>query len=131
MSLESIEKPTLLKISCIDEEIPSHVPVQTSDYQDIYFDSPSEFNAWYLQHGDCLKNISTILLNKFVHIEGYRLIRRGKPKVLTLLSQAKKYGRNAMRDEINEVKAQLEEHNVDIINLTATLNQLIRMITKQ
>jgi hypothetical protein len=129
---QSIEKPKLLEIITNDEE-ENQVPtiVQTTDYQDIYFDSPSEFNAWYLQNGDCIKNISTVTLNKFIHIDGYRIIKRGKPKVITLLSITKQYGRNAMRDEINVVKERLDEHHVDIINLTATINQLIRMITKQ
>lgn len=93
------------------------------------FDTPDEFNMYYMKNKDEIDKLTTHKLNKMFKIDGYRITRiQGTLMLRTDYAAKKRIDKQAssvdeLRDRIDELQSEYEE-------IKDRMNQLIEIVNK-
>ena len=90
------------------------------------FDTPDEFNIYYMKNKDEIDKLTTHKLNKMFKIDGYRITRIQGTLMLRTDYAAKK--RIDKHDEMMELKARIDELQSEHDEIKDRMNQLIEIV---
>lgn len=88
------------------------------------FNSPEEFNAFYIKNKDEIDLLTTHKLNKMYHIPGYRITRIKNELMLKKWIDKKEIEKEKIEDIDDDINTLKEE----ILKIKTTLNKLIDFI---
>lgn len=92
------------------------------------FDTPDEFNMYYMKNKDEIDKLTTHKLNKMFKIEGYRITRIQGTLMLRTDYAAKK--RLDKREEMKELSDRIDELQSEYDEIKDRMNQLIEIVNK-
>ena len=92
------------------------------------FDTPDEFNMYYMKNKDEIDKLTTHKLNKMFKIDGYRITRIQGTLMLRTDYAAKK--RIDKHDEMMELKARIDDLQSEYDEIKDRMNQLIEIVNK-
>lgn len=92
------------------------------------FDTPDEFNIYYMKNKDEIDKLTTHKLNKMFKIDGYRITRIQGTLMLRTDYAAKK--RLNKLDEMKELSDRIDELQSEYDEIKDRMNQLIEIVNK-
>ena len=92
------------------------------------FDTPDEFNMYYMKNKDEIDKLTTHKLNKMFKIDGYRITRIQGTLMLRTDYAAKK--RLNKLDEMKELSDRIDELQSEYDEIKDRMNQLIEIVNK-
>ena len=88
------------------------------------FEDPDEFTAYYREHEDDFKGVSTLVLNRTYKIPGYRISVSNRGKENEELTLRKDYSTPSRAPSVPDAAISLEELVARIENIEKFLEQL-------
>lgn len=92
------------------------------------FDTPDEFNIYYMKNKDEIDKLTTHKLNKMFKIDGYRITRIQGTLMLRTDYAAKK--RIDKQEEMKELSDRIDELQSEYDEIKDRMNQLIEIVNK-
>lgn len=96
------------------------------------FDTPDEFNMYYMKNKDEIDKLTTHKLNKMFKIDGYRITRiQGTLMLRTDYAAKKRINQSVAHDSlVDELKARIDELQSEYDEIKDRMNQLIEIVNK-